>query len=324
MRWLITGGCGFIGCNIVQYLLQQGQRDIRVIDNLQVCGSSSFEAICTAFPSKDEGAPQPTLLVGDITNPEDVAKAVEGVDIIVHLAADSGVIPSIENPKKNFMNNVLGTLEILEAVRKNPHIKMVVASTGAALGEQEPPVHEEMVPKPLSPYGAGKLACEGYCQGFAGSYGLHMTILRFSNVYGPHAMHKNSVIPKMLKTALARDTMVIYGDGGQTRDFLYVEDLVQAVILAAKSELQGEIIQLATNCETTIKELCGTADEMLRDTEFQKLQVEYGDARPGEIRRSFYDISKAKRLLGWEPAHSLQAGLNKTIQWFATQGGVPS
>lgn len=189
------------------------------------------------------------LIEGDIRDKEVCLKACRGVDCVVHLAAHAGVIPSIENPYYDFEVNILGTLNLLKAAVENNVEKFIFASSNAPLGNQNPAMNETKVPRPLSPYGASKLACEAYCSAFYHSYGLRTISLRFSNVYGPYSLHKNSVVAKFIKDAIIKKQLTIYGDGKQTRDLVYVDDLCRAIltILGSTKEIVfGDVFNLGT------------------------------------------------------------------------------
>jgi UDP-glucose 4-epimerase len=175
------------------------------------------------------------------------------------------------------------------------------------------------VPRPLSPYGASKLAGEGYCQAFHGSYAQPTIALRFGNVYGPRSAHKQSVVAKFIKSALSGEVLQIYGDGTQTRDFIYVDDLVEAVIAAASSGLGGEVFQIATHRETTVVELADLLVAILEEKTGRRPELKHAAPLAGEIRRNFSDISKARQLLGWQPRTDLAQGLRETVEWFMAQ-----
>ena len=178
---------------------------------------------------------------------------------MIHLAANTGVLPSIQDPTADCSTNVLGTLNFLEASRKSAVKRFDFASSGAPLGEQTAPIHEEMVARPISRYGASKLAGEAYCSAYCGSFGLETVALRFGNVYGPRSNDKGSVVAKFVKHIIAGKPLTIYGDGNQSRDFVYVEDLVQAVLLALERPgIGGEIFQIATYKEHTVLEVAET------------------------------------------------------------------
>jgi len=295
---------------------------IRVIDNLTVGRRedlSSVAEFCEISGDEIEAEPgnRLELVVGDVQDGDLAVKACRGMDAVVHLAANTGVIPSIEDPMADCMANVIGTVNFLEAARKNGVKRFVFASSGAPLGEQEPPIHEEMVPRPISPYGASKLCGEAYCSAFHGSFGVETVCLRFGNVYGPYSTHKGSVAAKFIKQILGRKTLTIYGDGSQTRDFIYIDDLIRAVWAGVTVPgVGGHVFQIATHREHTVMDLfevlSGLAEELLGYTP----EVIYASGRKGEVLRNFSDISKAKRMLAWEPHFDLKSGLELTFKWF--------
>jgi UDP-glucose 4-epimerase len=243
-----------------------------------------------------------------------LSEALAGVDAVVHLAAFGSVIESIEDPIENFEVNVRGTLTLLRACVDLDVGRLVFASTGGALmGKAEPPVDESTLPWPVSPYGASKLCCEAYLHGFAGAYGLRATTLRFPNVYGPFSTHKTSVVTTFVKNALNGRPLVIYGDGSASRDFLYVDDLTRAICAALEVELEDEVVQLASEEETTVGEL---AELVRRATGQVDLPIEHRPARRGEVERIFAAAEKARRVLGFSPAETLESGVEKTVEWF--------
>jgi len=321
MNWLITGGCGFIGSALVSRLLQEGS-NVRIVDNLSVGKKSSLpenykiterdaHALSADNWSKLE------LIVSDIGDADAMCKAVQRADAIVHLAANTGVIPSIENPRDDCLTNVIGTFNLLEAARIAGIKHFVLASSGAPLGEQKPPLHEELAPHPVSPYGASKLAGEAYCSAYWGSFGIQAVALRFGNIYGSGSAAKHSVIAKFMKHALAGEQLTIYGDGNQTRDFIYIDDIVEAIIRAATyPELGGEILQIATQKEHTINEIAELIVDLVKMKTGKNVIVEYSSPRVGEVKRNFSDISKAQRLLGFTPKVLLKEGLARTLDYF--------
>ena len=257
------------------------------------------------------------LRVGDIRDMAALKDACQGMDVVVHLAAHTRVIESISHPELNFEINAIGTMNVLRACRDAGVKKVIFASTGGAiLGEQVPPVHEGMVPRPVSPYGASKLVGEAYCSAFCGSFGLNTVALRFSNVYGPFSYHKGSVVAQFFRNLMQEEPLVIYGDGQQTRDFLYVDDLVDAVLLADKSETPGEVFQIASGRETSLKDLLAAMKRVLPSVKFD---VRYKPARAGEILRNYASIEKARQLLGYNPQTALDEGLRDTWSWFVSQ-----
>jgi UDP-glucose 4-epimerase len=204
---------------------------------------------------------------------------------------------------------------MLEACRYKEVDRFVFASSCAPLGRQLPPITEDKVPLPISPYGASKLAGEGYCLAYHGSWALGTTVLRFANVYGPYSAHKNSVVAKFCKDILTTGQITVDGDGQQTRDFVYVDDLCQAICLALRSELGGEVLQIASGTETSIIELT----TMVGEQSGKKSEVRYGPPRQGDVHKSYASIAKAQRLLGWSPSTELTAGLRRTWDWFRSQ-----
>ena len=327
MNWLVTGGCGFIGVALVRSLAHQGDHTVRVVDNLAVGTREDLAAVyefVEASPADvgpmDSGAPV-ELVVGDILDEGLALRATEGADVIVHLAANTGVAPSVEDPRADCLANVIGTLNYLEAARHSDAKRFVFASSGAAVGEVEPPIHEEMPPHPVSPYGASKLSGEAYCSAYFGTFGVETASLRFGNVYGPLSNHKNSVIAKFIKRAMRGEVLEIYGDGTQTRDFIYIEDLVRAVRLAATAEgVGGEVFQIATNAETSVQEMVEELLPALAAAGMKDVEVRHAAPRLGDVRRNYSDTSKAARMLGWQAEVGLEEGLRRTMDWFTDQG----
>jgi len=300
MTVLVTGGCGFIGSNLVRRLAARGVR-LRLLDNLSVGTRDALPAGSAI-----------DLIVGDIRDVTAVTRAVEGVDAVVHLAASTGVSDSVSDPASDFDANVMGTFNLLRASVAASVRRFVFASSNAAIGEHPPPVDELRVPRPISPYGAGKLAGEGYCAAFAAAYGLQTFVLRFSNVYGPGSTHKTSVVARFIREGLQKGAVTVYGDGRQTRDFLYVEDLCTAVEAALAATGSGEVFQIASGIETTVLTLVTT----LKTVSGRDFDVVFAPARTGDIARNVSDISKATRLLGYRPVVPLEDGLRRTCDWF--------
>jgi UDP-glucose 4-epimerase len=296
---LITGGSGFIGRNLVHYQKLLG-RQVTVFDLKPFPETSSNES----RPDRE--------IIGNISDTESITQAAAGHDAIVHLAAQTGVPGSIEDPEFDCVTNVLGTLRVLEAARHSNIGKVIVASSAAPLGRAEPPASEQSVPLPVSPYGASKLAGEAYCLAYNGSFGLNTIALRFSNVYGPRAGHKTSVVAKFMKDILVDAQINIDGTGEQTRDFIFVGDLCSAIDKALLSDVGGEIFQIGSGIEISISQLA----EMIVEGSGRGTEISYQPARIGDVERNYSDISKAKSILNWTPQMELNEGINKTWEWF--------
>ena len=303
---LVTGGCGFIGSNLVPHLVGQGW-GVRVYDNLSR-GRAEWVA-----------ASEVEVVRGDILDREVLAPALSGIDAVVHLAAYGSVVESVQAPGANFENNVRGTFNVLDCARLAGVRKVVFASTGGALiGNATPPVSEQSLPKPISPYGASKLCGEAYCSAFGQAYGIETVALRFANVYGPISAHKKGAITVFIRALMTGTPITIYGDGSASRDFLYVEDLCRGIGLALGTKLQpGAVMHLAAANEVTVKDL---AKALARTAGKPDHPIEYFDKRPGEVDRNFARYDLAKSLIGFEPRWSFDEGLKATWAWFQELG----
>ncbi len=309
---LVTGGCGFVGTNLVSYLLDHSNWFIDVIDDLS---EGKFEYL-TSIENYDDK--RVSFTQGDVRDEGDVEEAIEGCDYVVHLAAKTDVISSINNPFDDADVNIMGTLNMLETALRESTKRFVMASSAAPLGDQEQPVNESKVPGPLSPYGASKLAGEGYCSAYAGSHGLNTVALRFSNVYGPNSWHKGSAVALFIKQIMEGHTPVIFGSGEQTRDFVHTEDISQAIHLALTRDLPSTygLFQLGTGKETSVNELYSMIKECLTKEGMEVPEPIYGEERAGEIFRSYCDISKASKTLGYVPEVTIEDGIASTVKWF--------
>jgi UDP-glucose 4-epimerase len=307
MRVLVTGGAGFVGSNLVWYLSARNAYEIVVLDNLSA-GQES--------PDLPRGV---HFVRGDFTDKTTVSECLkDGIDAIVHLAALSGVIDSIADPRASFAINVVGSFELLQLARESKVSRIINASTGGALlGDATPPINEDMPPAPLSPYGASKLAVEGYCSAFTGAYGLPCTSLRFSNIYGPRSGHKQSVVAAFIKNIIRDQALTVYGDGSQQRDYLYVGDLAQNIELALHRKLAGNF-QFGSGKPTSVLELI----KALRNVTGRPAEVRFEPERAGEVRKTWCDISKAERELGYSATTGFEDGLAQTWDWFVANRSV--
>lgn len=303
---LVTGGCGFIGANLIPRLTDLGCR-VRVVDNLSRGDLAFIEGLGAEF------------VKGDICDTMAMNDVMDGVEAVIHLAAYGSVVESVHDPILNFDINARGTLNVLNAARNADVKKFIFASTGGALiGDAEPPVGEDSAPRPKSPYGASKLVGEGYCSAFAGSYNFPTVILRFGNIYGPVSAHKKGAVTVFCKSLINGDPLVIYGDGSASRDFLYVDDLCDGILRALNSDLEpGTLLHLATGRETTISEMANTLKTVAGQPHHA---IIYQDGRAGEVHRNFASYERAKAALGYTPLVSLDEGLRRTWQWFQAQG----
>ncbi len=299
---LVTGGCGFIGTNLVRMLLARG-KEIRVLDNLSKGSARNLVGMDVE------------LVQGDIGDLAVVEKSLAGMDAVIHLAAYGSVVESVQDPTENFENNVRGTLTMLIGAKNVGVKRFIFSSTGGALiGDAIPPVDEHSLPKPISPYGSGKLCCEAYLNSFAHSYDINTTILRFANVYGPYSDHKIGAVTAFMKAIMTGKPLHIYGDGNASRDFLYVDDLCQGIILALEAELPpATVLHLASGIETSIKDL---AQAIIKAAGKQEHEIIHHPPRRGEVVRNFSSYRRAKERLGFDPRIDLQEGLARTWQWF--------
>lgn len=304
-RVLITGGAGFIGVHLADHLIQSGGYDVTVIDNESLGDRANLDCDQVRF------------VPGDLRSKDDLRSALAGQDAVVHLAADTRVMDSIENPAHNFENNVVGTFNLLEACRELGVNRIVAASTGGAIvGDVPPPVHERMAAQPTSPYGASKLMLEGYLSAYSGAYGMRGCALRFSNIYGPRSFHKGSVVAHFFKRILNDEPLIVYGDGLQARDFLYVGDLVEGIRVAIDGDAVGAF-QLGSGKPTTVNQLL----ELMRRATGRDLDVQYVDFRAGEVLRTWCEIDKAREGFGFNPSTPLDEGIRTTWEWFLAADG---
>jgi len=311
-KYLITGGAGFIGSNIAKELLAQGFF-VRAVDNLS---TGKKENIAEFLDN-----PNFEFIQADLTDLENCRKAVKDINFVLHEAAVPSVPRSIENPIISNSSNIDATLNMLVAARDEKVEKFVFASSSSIYGDNpELPKKEDFPPRPISPYALTKYAGERYCQIFWKIYGLPTVCLRYFNVFGPKQnpdSQYSAVIPKFIKCFLNTERPVILGDGSQSRDFTFVENVVLANILAANSEhkANGEVFNIALSGKTSLNDLVA----MLKEITGKNIEAEYKEARQGDVMHSLADISKAKDILGYQPKISFKDGLAKTVEWYAKQ-----
>jgi len=304
--YLVTGGAGFIGSHIAEALVKRGDR-VRVLDNLSTGKRENMAHI----------ADEIEFIEGDIRDYDITRRAMEGVNIAFHEAAIPSVPRSVKDPQFNHENNVNGTFNVLMAARDAGVKRVVFAASSSAYGETEVlPKQEEMLPSPLSPYAVAKLVGEFYCQVFTRAYGLETVSLRYFNVFGPRqdpSSPYSGVISKFITTLLQGQTPVIYGDGEQSRDFTYIDNVVAANLRAAEAEeAVGQVMNLGLCERTTLNQLLEELQRIIGTS----LAPKYEETRPGDIRHSLADITRAEELLGYRPAVGLAEGLRRTVEWY--------
>jgi nucleoside-diphosphate-sugar epimerase len=303
---LVTGGTGFIGSHLVEGLLEKGHQ-VRVIDNL---ANSRLDNIANV---KDKIE----FIEGSITDLETVEKAVQGVEYVFHQAALGSVPRSVKKPLDSHHANATGTLNIAIASQKAGVKRIISASSSAVYGGiLEVPKREDMMPVPISPYGASKIAAEFYLETFYHLYGLESVSLRYSNVFGPRQnpdLQYAAVIPKFIKAIMNDQPPTIFGDGKQTRDFTFVKDVVNANILSMETRKTGGVpLNIARGEETTINQLV----ELLNKILGKDIKPVYTDPRPGDPLRATNDITRARELIGYEPKYTVEEGLRITADWY--------
>jgi nucleoside-diphosphate-sugar epimerase len=304
---LVTGGAGFIGSNIAEKLMKLGAKVI-VFDNLSTGRKENIKD----FLEK----PNFKFIRGDLRNQKEIEDAVSEVEYILHQAAIPSVQRSIEDPKSTFEANVLGTLNLLLAAKKHKVKKIVYASSSSIYGPGPVPKKEDMVPNPISPYALSKFTGEKLCQIFSQIYNLPTVCLRYFNVFGPRQDPKSeyaAVIPKFILAFLNNEKPVIYGDGLQSRDFTFVENVVMANLkgLGSQSE-KGEISNIACGKQTNLLELI----DILNKVFSRDIKPDFDKERSGDIKHSFAKISRAQKELNYSPIVFLEEGLERTINWF--------
>lgn len=306
MKYLITGGAGFIGSNLAHEILKRGD-EVRIIDNFSTGRMVNIEDILSDIE----------LIDGDIRDYWTVNDAVKDIDYILHQAALPSVPRSIVNPLSSNAVNIDGTLNIFECAKKAGVKRIVMASSSSVYGDTpELPKHEEMPTDPLSPYAVTKLTAEKYAKVFHSLYGLEIVLLRYFNIFGPRQdpnSEYSAVIPKFIAAMDAGKQPTVYGDGEQSRDFTYIDNAVQANLLATTAPAApANYYNVACGGQFTLNDLL----DKLRLILGSDIQAIYADARQGDIKHSFAAIDKAKKDLNFNPTIDFEAGLKKTVDWF--------
>jgi len=308
--YLVTGGAGFIGSNIVDELLRRGQR-VRVLDNF----STGREENVAEFASRVD------LIRGDVRDEPAVDAAVKGVDYVLHQAALASVPRSIADPGANNQVNAQGTLNILIAAKRHAVKRVVYASSSSVYGDSdELPKVETMTPNPKSPYAVAKLAAEYYCRVYGDLHALPTVSLRYFNVFGPRqdpGSQYSAVIPLFVKALLEGKSPVIHGDGEQSRDFTFISNVVSANLLACEARITGaRVYNIACGGRYTLNQLFAA----LRDRIGTDVKPVYGAPRPGDVKHSMAGIERIQKELGYRVDISFEEGIDRTVQWYQTVG----
>jgi len=307
---LVTGGAGFIGSHLVERLLEQG-RDVRVVDNFSTGRRVNVAHLLERIDLREI----------DIRDLDAMRDAMENVDVVFHEAALASVPRSVEDPVTSNEVNIVGTLNVLVAARDAGVRRVVYASSSSVYGETpELPKTEEMRPLPMSPYAVGKLAGEHYCVSFNGLYDIETVCLRYFNVFGPRqdpTSEYSAAVPIFISALLRGDVPTIYGDGEQSRDFTYVSSVVEANILAGENKrAPGGVFNVARGDTVTVNELFTSLTGLIG----VDVEAAFADVRPGDIKHSYADISRARDVLGYVPLLGFEDGLRLTVDWFREHG----
>ena len=307
--YLVTGGAGFIGSHLVTALVERGDA-VRVLDNLSTGRKSNLDHVRSQIEFTE----------GDLTNPGDVARAVDGVEVVFHQAALASVPRSVAQPLDTNAACVTGTVNVLEAARTHGVRRVVYAGSSSVYGDRTAAAakHETDLPAPVSPYAAAKAAGELYCQAFTATYGLETVSVRYFNVFGPRQDPNSeyaAVIPKFVTRMLAGERPIVFGDGRQSRDFTFVANVVEGNLLAAEATAAaGLTINVACGEQLTLLELIAAINRVLGT----ELEPVFEPPRAGDVRDSLADISLARRVLGYEPVVDFEEGLRQSIDYFRT------
>ena len=324
MKILITGGLGFVGSNLVEYLLKyKNIKKIIIVDNFS---SSSIQYIekftkykfFKSYNHYKKSISKVEIIKANINNFNIAKKITKNIDCIIHLAAESGIDKSITDPLNAFNVNVVGTFNYLEAARINKVKQFILASSGAVFGNQKPPFKEIYERNPISPYGSSKLTAETFCQTYGMTFKIQTTILRFSNAYGKYSKHKNSVIAKFINNIINSKQIVINGNGKITRDYIYVEDICSAIYKCLQNKKKSTIYHVSTNKETSLNDLIKKIEHTFNIILNSPLQIKkkYGKNRLGDMKSNSQSNNKIKKEMNWSPKTNLNQGLLKTVEWF--------
>jgi UDP-glucose 4-epimerase len=306
---LVTGGAGFIGSSIAEELLKRGET-VRILDDFSTGRRQNLETLKGKIETVE----------GSIVDPEVVARAVKGVEVVFHEAAIPSVARSVENPQASMLANVQGTTVMLDLAQRAGVKRFIFAASSSAYGNtKELPKIETMTPEPLSPYAISKLTCEHMLRVYAQIHGMETLSLRYFNVFGPRQDPNSqyaAVIPNFITAAIKKTRPTVFGDGEQTRDFCFIENTVAANLNGAttKNKLSGEVVNIACGDRISLNQLL----QIIGEETGTKLEAIYQPTRAGDVRDSLADIGAARKLIGYEPTVKVREGLQKTIAAFKT------
>ncbi len=306
MKFLVTGGAGFIGSNLVAALVRRGD-SVVVLDDFSTGKRANLAEVADRIH----------VVEGSLTDGDAVRQAMQGADYVLHQAALASVQRSVDDPLTSNAVNVDGTLNILVAARDAGVKRVVYAASSSAYGDNEVlPKHEDMPPAPLSPYALQKWVGEEYCRIFSALFGLDTIALRYFNVFGPRqdpASHYAAVIPIFITKMLANSPPTIYGDGEQSRDFTYIDNVVAANLQACEgAPKRGQVINIACGERYTLNELCQSLAAKIG----VDIRPRYAEPRQGDVRHSMADVRRAVQVLGWKPQVDFDSGLERTVEWY--------
>ena len=314
MQILVTGGSGFIGGHLAERFVQRGH-DVTVLDTLDPFYNLGIKERNQSVAREAAGANSGSynFVKGSVTNLEQVHEVMSDVEYVFHQAAQAGVRVSVDDPRKAHRINVNGTLNVLDAARDSDVKRVVNASSSSVYGKPEYlPYDEEHPTQPVSPYGASKVSAEHYARVYSEVYGLPTVSLRYFTVYGPR-MRPNMAFTNFVSRCLHGESPIIYGDGSQTRDFTYVEDVADAnEALLEQDDADGEVVNIGSGGRITIDELA----RVIRDEIDPSIEIVYEEAREGDAEHTHADVSKAGELLEYEPSVSIKEGARRFVEWY--------
>jgi UDP-glucose 4-epimerase len=311
--YLVTGGAGFIGSNIVHALVARGEA-VRVLDNFSTGSWANLAEVRDRIE----------VIEGDVRDPSVLQRALAGVEYVSHQAALRSVPRSVHDPLSTDAVNTHGTLQLLVAARAAGTVKRVVYASSSSVYGDSPalPKEEDQTPAPISPYAVSKLAGEYYCRTFTRLYGLETVSLRYFNVFGPRQSPESkyaAVVPLFIRAALRGEPLVVHGDGEQSRDFTYIDNVVQANLLACtQPNVGGEVFNVACNERHSVLEIAHTVARLVG----KPIKIEHTPPRAGDVRHTQASIAKAQRLLGYQPAVGFEEGMRRTVAWLRQQLGM--